>query len=77
MWSRHQAAFQARDIRRRIGDGWRYMTPETRAAFADAHIMGIVLGQHADTVEREAIRDLRAKVHHALGLADADGCATF
>lgn len=68
-WSKGQARGVAKRLRKDIGDrAWGLMTEETRAAFVDAAVLGIVCGQMAELVRVDDVTAFRMAVHQAAGL---------
>lgn len=68
-WSKQQVKGFAKQFRTDIGaDGWRFMTRETRRAFIAAKVLQIVLGQDAEVVHVEGVRDLMNAMERELGV---------
>lgn len=71
-WTPGQVRLFVKMIRTSLGDGWRFMTDETRAAYVDSFCLGVICGQDKKTVEVEAISRLRQALLKQFGLGDDD-----
>ena len=68
-WEPTQAKTFAMNLRKEVGDGWRYMTEDTRRAYAARAVLTVVRMQ-VRAVEPRDIDALLADVEKFLGLED-------
>jgi len=68
-WEPRQAKEFARQLRREVGDGWRYMTEDTRRAYAARATLTVVRMQ-VRPVQPADIDHLLAGIERALDLDD-------
>jgi hypothetical protein len=72
-FSNPQIKLFAKFLKKELGDGWRFMTPEVREAFVSARAFSIIRNQHAESVKVSDMDQLLSGMLTELGLGDADG----
>ena len=72
-WDASQIKVMAKQLRKDIGGGWKWLVPEVRSAIVDSRVLSIVQGQHKESVPRAEIRELHNALHAEMGTGEFEG----
>lgn len=70
-WSTKQAKHFAGELRKHVGDGWTWLTPEVRIALVDQKVLSVVFGQEREDVRIDDVRRLRMEMMVAAKVSES------
>jgi len=57
-WSNGQIALFVKDVRKRVGNAWLWITPDIQKALIAEKVLSVICGQDRPTVEIAAVQEL-------------------